>query len=101
MFRQEGVAANIYMPLYVDIKCPGGGMKKCRIYQQTKVPEQLPSLKDLPEERKPSTVYLRIILEGAKESKLPQDYINFLRNIPDNGYEGDVSVGLDLAKTDE
>lgn len=51
-------------------------------------------------ERRPSKVYLKVITEGAKESRLPQDYQNFLNNIPHNGYDGDVSVNLDLSKVD-
>lgn len=101
VFRQEGVSANIYVPLNVDVKCPGGGIKKCRIYQQTAIPEQIPNLKDLPAERRPSKVYLNVIIQGAKESRLPQYYQNFLKNIPHNGYDGEVAVGLNLAKTDE
>lgn len=85
----------------MDIKCSGGIMKKCRTYQQTAIPAQIPNLKDLPMERRPSKIYLQVITEGAKESKLPQDYQNFLNNIPHNGYDGVVSVDLDLANTDE
>lgn len=84
----------------MDVKCPGGVLKKCRTYQQTAVPDQIANLKDLPNERRPSKIYWKVITEGAKESKLPQDYQNFLNNIPHNGYEGDVNIDLDLSKVD-
>lgn len=78
---------------------PDGTKKLCRVYQQCATPSHIPSIADLPMERRPSAVYLRTILLGAKESKLPEDYQQFLNTIPHNGYDGDVSVGLDLSIT--
>lgn len=99
--RQEGVAANIYKPKQVEIKCPNGVTRTCRTYQQTAVPDYVRNLKDLPVDRRPSKIYLNVITEGAKESGLPEDYQTFLKDIPHNGYEGEVSIRLDLAKDDE
>lgn len=97
-YRQEGVAANIYKPLQVDVKCSDGTTKNCRTYQQTAVPALVQNLRDLPLERKPSKVYWKVIIQGAKESGLPDDYQTFLNNIPHNGYDGEIDINLDLDK---
>ena len=47
---------------------------------------------------KPSTVYKNVIIQGACENQLPEVYIQDLRNIEDNGYNGEVEVKLDLTK---
>ena len=48
---------------------------------------------NLPEEEaKPSKVYKNVILKGANEHKLPQDYIEFLESISDNGDDGHVHL---------
>ena len=33
---------------------------------------------------------LQVIVDGAVECGLPDDYITWLRSIPDNGYDGQV-----------
>ena len=50
------------------------------------------------EDRRPSWVYKDVIVRGALEHSLPEDYINKLRAVKDNGYKGDVSVTVDLRK---
>ena len=45
---------------------------------------------------RPSTVYKRVIVQGARENGLPADYIKKLESIEDNGYDGDVDVKLPL-----
>ena len=35
----------------------------------------------------PSKVYKNVIIQGAKQNGLPEDYINQLENIQDNGYD--------------
>ena len=51
-----------------------------------------------PEEKdkRPSWVYKDVILRGALEHQLPQDYVTKLRAVEDNGYRGEVSVNVDL-----
>ena len=51
-----------------------------------------------PEEadKRPSWVYKDVIVRGAVEHGLPQDYISQLRAVEDNGYRGEVSVTVDL-----
>ena len=45
---------------------------------------------------RPSGVYKRVIVEGAKENGLPAHYIKKLEDIEDNGYNGKVDVQLPL-----
>lgn len=93
MHRQEGVSENIYIPLTVDVETADGKIRKCRTYQQTVKITDTNSVTDLPNERKPSAIYLRTILKGAKESGLPEEYQTFLKTIPHNGYAGEVDIG--------
>ena len=37
-----------------------------------------------------------MIIRGAMENKLPDDYIDKLKNIEDNGYNGNIDVNLSL-----
>lgn len=69
---------------------------KCWCYQQCQTPLPLKEGETLPESRKPSTVYLNTIIQGAAESNLPEDYQKYLKTIPHNGYNGKVDVQLTL-----
>lgn len=33
-----------------------------------------------------------MILKGAQENNIPDDYIEFLKTIPHNGYEGEYDI---------
>lgn len=57
-----------------------GRVLPCRTYQLI----DLPSEED-PEEHLPSYSYLKAIVKGAMESKLPKYYIKYLKNIKHNG----------------
>ncbi|XP_045461880.1 gamma-glutamylcyclotransferase-like [Harmonia axyridis] len=94
--EQEGVKQNLYNPLTVEVECPDGQTRTCRVYQQTSNPKITNNIEDIPDERKPSFVYLKTIIDGAQESGLPQQYLEFLSKIPHNGYKGIVDIGLDL-----
>ena len=61
----------------------------CVSYQL--LPENLVNAKNLP-----SKVYKNVLLIGAKEHGMPGFYIEKLQNHPDNGYDGEVDVKLDL-----
>lgn len=80
----------------MDVELPDGKSRSARVYQQTKTPPKVENVEDIPIERRPSAVYLNTILKGAEESGLPQDYQNWLKRIPHNGYSGPVDIGLDL-----
>lgn len=96
--KQEGVHDNIYKALEVKVTTPDGDVLECRVYQLINLPEPYVSASLLPQERRPSRIYLETILQGAKESKLPDDYFDFLKSFPHNGYCGPVDVpGLDIS----
>ncbi|XP_065165290.1 gamma-glutamylcyclotransferase-like [Atheta coriaria] len=94
--NQEGVHDNVYFPLEVDVETPEGAFTKCRVYQQCNNPPVCDNLANLPDDRKPSAVYLNLIRRGAVESNLPEDYVKFLHNIADNGYDGEVDVKMNI-----
>ncbi|KYM76863.1 Gamma-glutamylcyclotransferase [Atta colombica] len=89
---QEGVQDNIYHAMSVNVETPGGRTLNCRVYQQCNNPKEYIKPEDFPMDKRPSPLYLNTILKGAKENKLPTDYIKFLKTIPDNGYEGDYDI---------
>ena len=37
-----------------------------------------------------------VIVRGAEEHNIPEEYLDWLRGIEDNGYRGDVNVALNL-----
>ena len=39
----------------------------------------------------PSKVYKNVIINGAKQNGLPDEYITKLENLPDNGYGNDLN----------
>lgn len=83
---------NIYFPLTVDVETPEGTLLQSRTYQQTAKFDSDPDLENIPEERRPSSVYLNTILNGADESGLPEEYKSLLKKIPHNGYSGEVEL---------
>lgn len=91
--KQEGVDRGAYVPLEVDVELPNGTKLKCRTYQQTNLPKYV-KLSKLPVDRRPSPAYLNVIIDGARESELPEYYQDFLQTIPHNEYNGEVSIGL-------
>lgn len=58
-----------------------GEIVSCRTYQLIDLPED----DDIEEEHLPSHSYLKAIVKGAVESKLPDHYIQYLRKIKHNG----------------
>uniref|UniRef100_A0A8R1I643 gamma-glutamylcyclotransferase n=1 Tax=Caenorhabditis japonica TaxID=281687 RepID=A0A8R1I643_CAEJA len=70
----------------VSVQTPQGNIK-CRTYQYS----------DLGADPKPpSPHYKLVIVEGAKEHKLPAEYIEQLEKIKDNGFTGSVGVNIPL-----
>ena len=79
----------IYRPVSVTAVTPCGDRLSCRSYQLITPPEQ---------DRRPSAVYKDVIVRGAAENALPEEYRKFLAAIEDNGYSGEVEVALDLSQ---
>ncbi|PZC76373.1 hypothetical protein B5X24_HaOG204740 [Helicoverpa armigera] len=86
-FRQEGVDTNWYFAKTVKVILPNGSSVDCRTYQQTINPPQRKPGEELPVDRRPCITYLDCIINGAIECNLPEDYINELKKIPNNGQE--------------
>nr|BAN20850.1 conserved hypothetical protein [Riptortus pedestris] len=89
--RQEGVDAGVYKVINVNVEDPSGANMTCRSYQLCSLPTYSPQL---PSSRYPSKIYLDTIIKGAVESKLPNDYIEKLRNIPHNNFSGPVNFEI-------
>jgi gamma-glutamylcyclotransferase len=92
--EQEGVSSGIYERVSVTAEVEGKPVE-CLAYKVTKSSREN-SISTHGDSLLPSTVYKNVIIRGAKEHNLPSEYINFLENIPDNGYEGEVEVNLPL-----
>ncbi|XP_050463249.1 gamma-glutamylcyclotransferase-like [Cataglyphis hispanica] len=93
---QEGVQDNIYHVMSVNVETLNGTTLNCRVYQQCNNPKEYIKPADLPIDRRPSPLYLNMILKGAQENNIPDDYIEFLKTIPHNGYEGEYDISLSL-----
>ncbi|XP_058130618.1 gamma-glutamylcyclotransferase-like isoform X1 [Anopheles ziemanni] len=96
--RQEGVHNSVYKPLTLPVVLPGGDTLECRVYQLVKNPCCLAPDADRPYERQPSKTYMNIIINGAKETGLPEDYIALLKRIKHNGNTGDPQLSMELEK---
>lgn len=85
-YRQEGVGSKIYEVIFVSPESPDKKTVTCRCYQLCNLP---PKITDgvVPEDRKPSLLYLSVILRGATQSQLPQYYIEQLKKIQHNGWD--------------
>ncbi|XP_041454585.1 uncharacterized protein LOC121407523 [Lytechinus variegatus] len=64
-----------YSVLDVTVTTPEGGSHVCRTYQ----------LDNDVEEMAPSPHYMKVLIEGAKQSRVPSSYIQRLEAIPHNG----------------
>ncbi|CAG0915707.1 unnamed protein product [Notodromas monacha] len=78
--EQEGVKKAIYRRFRVEVR-NGSSFYSCWTYQL---------VRPLEDDRRPSTVYKSVIISGALENELPEDYVAQLRSISDNGYDGPV-----------
>ncbi|KAG8228950.1 hypothetical protein J437_LFUL007701 [Ladona fulva] len=85
--RKEGVESGVYRVLEVKVDCDGEFLS-CWAYQCTRPFDQ---------DRRPSPFYKSVILEGARETFLPFDYVKMLESIEDNGYQGEVDWNLELS----
>jgi len=80
---QEGVSMGIYKPIEVQVETPEGEKLTCRTYYLL--------IRDS-EDKRPSPQYLGVIIKGAEENSLPEDYLARLKAIEHNGYSGEVTV---------
>jgi gamma-glutamylcyclotransferase len=93
--KQEGVMDSIYKRLSLTVETTDGQQVPCVAYQIVEE-TRADAIKIYGDNLKPSKVYMNVIIRGARENKLPEDYITFLQNIPHNGYDGEVDVNISL-----
>lgn len=74
-----------YFPKIVPITIADGNIAECRTYQHHFTPALRKSNEELPKERRPSITYKDCIIKGAIECQLPEEYIEKLKNVPNNG----------------
>ena len=91
---QEGVNDGIYERIAVRPIVDGQPVD-CVAYQITNVTRDN-AIASHGNQLRPSTVYKNVIIRGAKEHELPAEYIKYLEEIPDNGYNGAVEVHIRL-----
>ncbi len=70
--KQEGVALKQYQPIEVNVTSLSGDQLKCRTYQMLNLTG---------EDRCPSPQYLNIMVMGAEECGLPNEYIERLKAV--------------------
>ena len=68
----------------VEVHSTSGERIKCYLYQPTDRSSELEGL--------PSPQYLQVIINGAEEVGLPEEYQKQLQQLPHNGYEGIVGL---------
>jgi len=85
--RQEGVHRNVYKRIHIPVELPSGETVMAVSYQLVDTKDDL---------RLPSGVYKDVIIQGAREHNMPDQYIDKLQQIQDNGYRGEVAVKLHL-----
>lgn len=92
-YRQEGVGENIYERMEIIVEIDDGEKVSCMVYKlrdDTREEHQ----KQYGDNLLPSLRYKNVILRGAREHKLPAEYIAYLESIPDNGYNGEVDANI-------
>ncbi|XP_063242880.1 gamma-glutamylcyclotransferase-like isoform X3 [Bacillus rossius redtenbacheri] len=99
--RQEGVGEGLYFPRNVTVTSLDGERYLCRTYQLTETPPALGRNQTRPLESRPSYIYWQVIIQGARESGLPQEYIQKLNNIQHNGYNGTVAIPVQISESSE
>jgi len=96
--KQEGVLDNIYQRVELIVETVSEGKKvNCMAYRIRDETRQK-SIAAHGEKLIPSLRYKNVIIQGAKEHGLPEEYVKFLEAIPDNGYNGDVDVNIPLTQ---
>ena len=97
LYSQEGVADKIYERVELTVEASNGGPVSCMAYQlRTETRDE--SLEEYGADKLlPSLRYKNVIIQGAKEHNLPAEYITYLQNIPDNGYNGVVDVNIPIS----
>jgi hypothetical protein len=91
--RQEGVSYGIYKKILVDV------IKNRSESEENQSIVAVPCItyvkcKENEERGLPSSAYKNVIINGAKDVRLPEDYIQYLRSLPDNGHISPIGINL-------
>lgn len=89
---QKGVDIKKYYIEHVHINTPHIGPLICRAYIQKVNPLPRGDKDEIPVERWPSWSLREIMIYGAKEHKLPDYYIRYLKALKHNGCEGAIRM---------
>jgi hypothetical protein len=92
--RQEGVHQGLYERYEVLVEAKDGSSLPCLVYRLT-AKTRRDGVEELGAEQKPSPFYKDVMLKGARENNLPQDYVNFIESIVDNGYTGEIDLNIE------
>ncbi|XP_017072234.1 gamma-glutamylcyclotransferase [Drosophila eugracilis] len=89
---QESVPDGVYIPISIPVhSLTTDTTITCRAYHLTNQPKSelhAGGVHDnIPFDRQPSQTYLKVLVKGAKESGIPEDYIKWLRGIKHNGVQ--------------
>lgn len=84
VYSQEGVESGIYRPIEVNVETADKRLLTCRSYRLCETTDE--------GDNRPSPQYLDVILRGARQNKLPEDYVDFLKSFEHNNYQGTVEL---------
>ena len=87
----------LYERFEISVETKDGSWLPCLIYRLTAQTRQA-GVEELGTEQKPSPFYKDVMLNGARENHLPDDYVNFIETIVDNGYTGEIDLQIENAK---
>ncbi|XP_017059096.1 gamma-glutamylcyclotransferase [Drosophila ficusphila] len=87
---QESVPDGVYIPISVPVHSLTTDTSiTCRAYHLANQPQtdlhSVGGKEDIPLDRQPSQTYLKVLVKGAKETGIPEDYIKWLKGIKHNG----------------
>lgn len=79
----------VYKPKEVVVEAKNGNMLTCRTYELLWKGDG---------DNRPSPQYLDVIIRGAKQNELPEEYIQTLNAIEHNGHSGRVELYENVLK---
>jgi cation transport regulator ChaC len=70
--KKEGVSTKVYQPQDLTVQAEGDPQRSLKVYTYVICSKESPR-------PKPSTIYLKYLLDGAKKWQLPSSYVELLR----------------------
>ncbi|XP_057333626.1 gamma-glutamylcyclotransferase-like [Microplitis mediator] len=81
---REVVHVDLYKVIVIEVTSLSGKVYQCRSYKAAEDPKLVVKLDQLPDDRLPSSLYMQVLIKGAQDHHLPQDYIKFMKTIRHN-----------------